>query len=190
MLNSPVLTLNTGMIPIDICNVRDAVTLQILKKAEAVKVDQDQLIRSQFLTLPLPRVIMLFNYHKIPRKRVVHSRLNIIYRDDMRCQYCGDRFSIEHLTVDHVIPLSRWREVARNLNIKPNSWENQVCACRYCNTRKGNQLISECGMKLIRKPVEPKYMPYLIISRQKANMYGWNEFLNYNVRVVEMIDTV
>ena len=190
MLNSPVLTLNTGMIPIDICNVRDAVTLQILKKAEAVKVDHNQLIRSQFLALPLPRVIMLFNYHKIPRKQVVHSRLNIIYRDDMRCQYCGDRFSIEHLTVDHVIPLSRWREVATNLSIKPNSWENQVCACRYCNTRKGNQLISECGMKLIKKPVEPKYMPYLIISRQKADQYGWNEFLNYNVRVVEMIDTV
>ena len=78
MLNSPVLTLNTGMIPIDICNVRDAITLQVLKKAEAVKVDSTRLIRSQYLSYPLPRVIMLFNYHKIPRKRVVHSRLNII----------------------------------------------------------------------------------------------------------------
>ena len=84
MLNSPVLTLNTGMIPIDICNVRDAITLQVLKKAEAIKVDEKQHIRSQYLSLPLPRVIMLFNFHKIPRKRVIHSRLNIIYRDEIK----------------------------------------------------------------------------------------------------------
>lgn len=189
-MNSPVLTLNTGMIPIDICNVRDAITLQVLNKAEAIKVDDSQRIRSQYLSLPLPRVIMLFNFHKIPRKRVIHSRLNIIYRDDMRCQYCGKRFSIENLTVDHVIPLSRWHEVPHSDSIKPNAWENQVTACKVCNAHKGNKLLRECGMHLIRNPFEPKYMPYLVISRQKADRYGWIEFLNYNVRIVDMIDTV
>ena len=78
MLNSPVLTLNTGMVPIDICNVREAITLQVLNKAEAIKVDENQRIRSQYLSLPLPRVIMLVNFHKIPRKKVIHSRLNIL----------------------------------------------------------------------------------------------------------------
>jgi len=190
MLNAPVLTLNTGMVPIDICNVREAIILQVLNKAEAVKVDENQRIRSQYLSLPLPRVIMLFNFHKIPRKQVVHSRLNIIYRDDMRCQYCGKRFRIDELTVDHIIPLSRWSSV-RSLYKpeRPNSWENQVTACRKCNTLKGNRLLHECGMKLIRKPVEPKYMPYLVISRAHADKYGWLEFLNYNVRVVDFIDT-
>jgi 5-methylcytosine-specific restriction endonuclease McrA len=190
MLNAPVLTLNTGMVPIDICNVKDAITLQVLNKAEAVKVDEKQRIHSQYLSIPLPRVIMLINFHKIPRKRVVHSRLNIIYRDDMRCQYCGRRFSIDALTVDHVVPLSRWKEFDHTPSMKPNSWENQVCACRRCNTQKGNRLVEECGMRLIKEPSEPKYMPYLIISRQKADMYGWIEFLNYNVRVVDMIDTL
>jgi len=180
MLNAPVLTLNTGMVPIDICNVREAIILQVLNKAEAVKVDENQRIRSQYLSLP----------HKIPRKQVVHSRLNIIYRDDMRCQYCGKRFRIDELTVDHIIPLSRWSSV-RSLYKpeRPNSWENQVTACRKCNTLKGNRLLHECGMKLIRKPVEPKYMPYLVISRAHADKYGWLEFLNYNVRVVDFIDT-
>ena len=190
MLNSPVLTLNTGMVPIDICNVREAITLQVLNKAEAIKVDENQRIRSQYLSLPLPRVIMLFNFHKIPRKKVIHSRLNIIYRDDMRCQYCGKRFSVDELTVDHVIPLSRWKEKSHNPPVKPNTWENQVCACRRCNTHKGNKLLHECKMELIRNPVEPQYMPYLVISKQKANKYGWIEFLKYNVRVVDMIDTV
>jgi 5-methylcytosine-specific restriction endonuclease McrA len=190
MLNSPVLTLNTGMIPIDICNVRDAITLQVLKKAEAIKVDENQQIRSQYLSLPLPRVIMLFNFHKIPRKRVIHSRLNIIYRDDMRCQYCGKQFSIDELTVDHVIPLSRWKEMPHDTLQKPNSWQNQVCACKRCNTQKGNKLLNECSMKLIKEPMEPQYMPYLVISKQKANKYGWIEFLKYNARIVDMIDTV
>lgn len=190
MLNSPVLTLNTGMVPIDICNVREAIILQVLKKAEAIKVDENQRIRSQYLSLPLPRVIMLFNFHKIPRKKVIHSRLNIIYRDDMRCQYCGKRYSVDELTVDHVIPLSRWKEMPHNPPFKPNSWENQVSACRRCNTQKGNKLLHECHMELIKNPVEPQYIPYLVISKQKANKYGWIEFLKYNVRVVDMIDTM
>jgi len=191
MLNSPVLTLNTGMVPIDICNVKEAIILQVLNKAEAIKVDENQRIRSQFLSLPLPRVIMLINFHKIPRKRVIHSRLNIIYRDDMRCQYCGKRYKIDDLTVDHIIPLSRWNSVKlTDVFIRPNSWENQVTACKKCNTLKGNKLLHECGLKLIRKPVEPKYMPYLVISRAHADKYGWLEFLNYNVRVVDIIDTV
>jgi hypothetical protein len=45
-------------------------------------------------------------------------------------------------------------------------------------------------MKLIKEPVEPQYMPYLVISKQKANKYGWIEFLKYNARIVDMIDTV
>ncbi len=190
MLNSPVLTLNSGMIPIDICNVREAIILQVLKKAEAVKVDQRQRIRSQYLSLPLPRVIMLFNFHNIPRKKVVYSRLNIIYRDDMKCQYCGGRFRMDELTVDHVIPVSRWNDISPGKRASnPNSWENQVCACKKCNAHKGNKLPQECGLSLIKRPLEPKYMPYLIISRDKADKYGWLEFLNYNVRIIEAIDT-
>lgn len=178
------------MIPIDICNARDAIVLQVLNKAEAIRVDESYQIHSQYLSLPLPRVIMLFNYHKIPRKRVIHSRLNIIYRDDMRCQYCGKRRRIDELTVDHVIPMSRWYSIPQQLRPElPNSWENQVCACKTCNSIKGNRLPEECGLKLVRKPVEPKYMPYLVISRASADRYGWLEFLTYNVRIVDVIDT-
>jgi 5-methylcytosine-specific restriction endonuclease McrA len=178
------------MVPIDICNVKEAIVLQILKKAEAVKVDESRNIHSQYLTLPLPRVIMLFNFHKIPKKKVVYSRLNIIYRDDMRCQYCGKRFRMDELTVDHIIPLSKWNSIPPERRpADPNSWENQVCACRRCNTVKGNKMLNECRFTLLRKPVEPKYMPYLVISRDKAHKYGWIEFLNYNVRIVEAIDT-
>lgn len=189
MVDSPVLTLNSGMIPIDICRVKDAIVLQILEKAAVVKVENDKQIRSQYLSFALPRVITLFNYHKIPKKKVVYSRLNIIYRDDMRCMFCGKRYQMDQLTVDHLIPRSRWDEIPPHKRPPSiNSWENQVCACRRCNSIKGNKLLHECGLKLIRKPFEPKYVPHLVISRKKAEKYGWLEFLNYNVKVVDFIE--
>lgn len=189
MIDSPVLTLNSGMIPIDICRVRDAITLQILEKAVAVKVESDKRIRSKYLSFALPRVITLFNYHKIPKKKVVYSRLNIIYRDDMRCMFCGKRYPMEYLTVDHIIPRSRWDEVPPHKRPPAiNSWENQICACKWCNAIKGNRLLHECGLRLVKKPYEPKYVPHLIISRRKAERYGWMEFLGYNVKIVDLID--
>ncbi|HAV42902.1 TPA: HNH endonuclease [bacterium] len=189
MVDLPVLTLNSGMIPIDICRVRDAIVLQLLNKAAAIKVEQGKWIRSQYLSFALPRVITLFNYHKIPEKKVVYSRLNIIYRDDMRCMFCGKRFSMDQLTVDHLIPQSRWDALPPNKRpLSINSWENQVCACKGCNSIKGDRLLHECGLKLIRKPYEPKYLPHLVISKRKAEEYGWLEFLGYNVKVVDLIE--
>ncbi|MEW6096934.1 MAG: HNH endonuclease [bacterium] len=188
MLYSPVLILNSGMIPIDICRVKDAIVLQVLEKANAIKVEQDKKIRSQYLSFPLPRVIGLFNYHKIPRKKVVYSKLNIIYRDDMRCMYCGKRYSMDFLTVDHIIPRSRWDSVPKEKRPEViNCWENQVCACRTCNAIKGNKLLHECGLTLRKQPYEPKYIPHLIISRAKAEKYGWLEFLTHNVKIVDFI---
>jgi len=108
----------------------------------------------------------------------------------MHCQYCGRQYPMYELTVDHVIPISRWDEIPPEKKpLASNSWENQVCACKRCNTLKGNKLIEESSLTLIRKPSEPKYMPYLIITKEKADKYGWLEFLNYNVRVVEAIQT-
>lgn len=185
---APVLTLNTGMVPIDVVNVREAIVMQYLQKAVAIKEDIEQLIRSQHLSYPAPRVIMLKNFHKIPRRKVVFSRLNIIYRDDMKCQYCGKQLPINQLTVDHVIPISRWKDIPANR--KPNhvnSWENQVAACVPCNRKKGNKLMKECGYHLISQPYEPQYMPFLVISRDKAERYGWMDFLHYNARIVECI---
>lgn len=189
-LYAPVLALNSGMVPIDVYNVKEAVCSLVSGKSRSIRDDEDQPIRSQYLSIPLPRVIMLLNFNKIPKRKVVYSRLNIIYRDDMKCMYCGKRFKINELTIDHIIPISRWREIPSRA--KPdhvNSWENQVAACMECNRKKGNKLLKEANMHLIRKPFEPKYMPFLVISRDKAEKFGWMDFLSFNARVVEYIET-
>ena len=55
------------------------------------------------------------------------------------CVYCG---SLRKLTVDHVIPVSRWREVGINRRILNNK-SNLVIACRKCNEEKANLLLQE-----------------------------------------------
>ena len=38
------------------------------------------------------------------------------------------------------------------------TWENIVCSCIPCNTRKANHLPDECGMHLHHPPVEPHFV--------------------------------
>jgi 5-methylcytosine-specific restriction endonuclease McrA len=67
-------------------------------------------------------------------------------RDGSRCRYCGiavnwaDKRSALGGTYDHVQPLSRGGQ---------NDPINVVVCCRGCNSRKGNRLLSECGIQLI-----------------------------------------
>ncbi len=59
--------------------------------------------------------------------------------NERRCVYCG---SAEVLTTDHVVPISRWREVGVSRRVLDNS-SNQVVGCRSCNEAKGALLPQE-----------------------------------------------
>ena len=187
MLTSEVLVLNAGFIPIRITSVKEAICLLTSEKAVSV-VEEDRYVRSPSLSIRIPSVISVIGYSSFPRKKVAFSKLNVIYRDDMACQYCGHRFSMRELTVDHVIPRSRWEVITgRELTDGFSSWKNLVCACRWCNSRKGNRLMSEIGWALLREPFEPEYMPHLIISQDKAEKKGWLPFCSVNVKIIDVI---
>ena len=187
LLNDSVLVLNSGMVPIDVCTVRKAV-LDIFRDIAVPVKESDNILRSPSITIQVPKIISYFRYHKIPSKQVRFTRLNIIYRDDQRCAYCRKRFSISELTVDHVVPRSRWKNIkGLNPQYQFHSWQNLVAACKRCNTIKGNRLLKEIGWKLEKKPEVPKYMPYLIISRKKAEKMDWLDYCKYNVRLVETL---
>lgn len=187
MLNSEVLVLNSGFIPIRITSVREAICLLTADKAIPL-VEVDNYIRSPSVSIKIPTVISVTNYSGLHKKRVTLSKLNVIYRDDMKCQYCGIRYSIKDLTVDHIIPRSRWEQITgRQLKDGYVSWTNLVCSCKWCNNKKGNRLINEMKWKLIREPFEPQYIPYLIISLEKAKRKGWLPYCSINVRLIEII---
>jgi len=64
--------------------------------------------------------------------------LDILEAYNYRCAYCGVEFNCENLpTKDHVIPISRGGN---------NTKENVVPACKSCNCKKFNKLLSEMEM--------------------------------------------
>jgi len=178
-----VLVLNSGFLPVDIISDREAISLIYQNKAYPV-VESEREMRSPSVTIKVPYVLALFTYNTVHKRKVKFSRLNVLYRDDQVCQYCGKQFNINELTVDHVIPKSRWKEVKRTSKRNWTNWLNCVAACKWCNNKKGNKLLDEAHMKLINKPYEPKYMPFLEITHKEAEKKGWLPFCNYNVRLV------
>ncbi len=57
-------------------------------------------------------------------------RERVLARDAYRCVYCGQLYTADELTLDHVEPRLRGGD---------HSEGNLVTACRACNTRKGSQ---------------------------------------------------
>ena len=180
-VESDVLVLNSSFIPIRMTSVREAICLIFEDKAYSV-LEENDYIHSPSIKIRVPNVIALKHFHDFPQRKVKFSRLNVIYRDDMTCQFCGKRFSIKELTVDHVIPRSRWEK-----GTSPTIWTNVVCACVECNRKKGNRLVSELGWKVLKEPKEPEYMPYFTISFNKAEKRGWLPFCKFNVRLVQSL---
>jgi 5-methylcytosine-specific restriction endonuclease McrA len=85
------------------------------------------------------------------------SNTALFARDANLCLYCGNEFPRHALTRDHVVPVSRGgRDV----------WENVVCACHVCNSRKGGRTPQQAGMPLLAIPYRPSWVEHLILSNR------------------------
>lgn len=177
-MTSAVLTLNAGMIPVGTVSVRTAVKLVFEEIAHSVQ-DTDRVLRSPSTVFPVPSIVRIPRLTHVPEKHVVFSNLNVIYRDDQVCQYCGGRGAVDELTVDHVVPRSRFAAVARvgRLKYSVNSWENCVASCAACNAMKDDRLPEEAGLRLRRIPKEPAFRPHVVVTRSEAARRNWLEFL-------------
>lgn len=128
-------------------------------------------------TIRLPRVILLTFFDKLPCKELKLTRNNVFERDKNQCQYCSRTFPREELNLDHVIPR---HDGGRT------TWENIVCSCVKCNTRKANRLPHEAGMRLIRKPVRPKWRPVISLLLGTQHREMWKDFLDLAYWNVEL----
>lgn len=136
-----------------------------LGKAELVTDDKRKSVRTVSSTFPWPSVIRLSYYIKVPYKKVVLTRKNILRRDGYKCVYCG-RGDLP-LTVDHVLPKARGGT---------DSWENLVCACTVCNNRKGDRTPQEANMNLPYKPATPNHIMFIKNSVGKLDE-NWKPYL-------------
>src|ERR1700723_2699775 len=166
-----VLVLNASYEPINICGARRALIL-VLKGVAKTEEEQGAILHAALLRIPMPSVIRLLEYRRIPHQTRALSRKNILLRDRNQCQYCGVVLPSGELTLDHVIPRSRGGN---------STWENLVACCHACNRRKGNRMLVEIDdMTLLREP-----RPFsLHTSRQIMRMLGrgddrWRKYLFY-----------
>ena len=160
---SKVLVLNASYEPLNICTWRRAVVLLMKGKAEQIE-HNGKLI---YTDLPVPTVIRLRSYVKIPYKEISLSRRNLLHRDGYTCQYCGDRR--HDLTIDHIVPRSKGGT---------DSWENVVAACLKCNVKKGDRTPKEANMALSTTPRRPPSHVFFEISKHSASgEFSWKKYV-------------
>lgn len=200
-LSQHVLVLNRLWQAVNICSARRALALLFEGHAQVVLGDPEgvfqtfnfqqwrnfsesephpESIHTISFKVRIPRVILLVVFDRVPKKEVKFTRHNIFERDKNTCQYCGQIFDRQDLNLDHVIPRDRGG---------PTTWENIVCSCINCNTRKANHTPQEAHLKLIRKPRRPKWRPFVQVNLGLQHD-SWKHFLDvayWNVELGEDI---
>lgn len=139
---SATLVLNATFEPLNTVSWERAITLVLGRRAEIVT-PSDREYRAADVTVPVPLVIRLLDYVRVPRRAALAlSRRAVLARDGHVCAYCG----APARTVDHIQPRSRGGA---------NSFENLVAACGPCNHRKADRTPGEAGMVLRVRPYTP-----------------------------------
>lgn len=197
ILSSSVLVLNRFYSPVTVVSVRRAFILLYRECAEIIHLEDGQFnnydfsswcemsafraadkqphedwIQSVRFEVQVPRVVRLLQYDRPMRSSLRFNRRNLFARDGHRCQYCGRSFPSHQLSLDHVMPRSRGGET---------SWQNVVCSCVGCNTKKGNRTPPEANMHLKTPPVEPKANPLLLQKLTNPKYAAWRTFLPHLV---------
>lgn len=166
-MDGEVLVLNSDYEPLNVCNMRRALLLMHLGKAEVLHA-HDRVIRLFGRELESPSVLKLRHHVRRPIPQLRLSRRSIFARDDNQCQYCGTMG--RELTIDHIVP--------KRLGGKA-TWENLVACCRRCNSKKGDKLLSQTGMRLRREPRRPRFIPYISLAKYVAGQKNevWRSYL-------------
>lgn len=139
--------------------------LMYLGKAELVLDNKRRKLRTVSRSFPWPSIIRLSYFVRVPYKRVVLTRKNILRRDSYKCAYCGR--SDLPLTIDHIVPRAKGGN---------DSWENLICACTICNNRKGDRTPIEASMELLYRPFKPSHIMFIknVVRKLDEN---WKPYL-------------
>jgi 5-methylcytosine-specific restriction endonuclease McrA len=194
---SSVLVLNSLYQAVQVTGVRRAFRLFYSGRARALASDfvsydfdnwcdlppraGDDVIRTPTRVIRIPKIIQLVRFDRLPTREVRFTRRNILYRDKNRCQYCGKVFQQRELNLDHIVPISRGGT---------SCWENVVCACIACNTKKGDRLPAEAGMQIFRRARKPAGHPMLRAKWLGPCPEEWRTFLDEAYWNVELADDI
>lgn len=186
-LDSNVLVLNRLWQAVNVVSARRALTLVYVGRGKVVSDDfathdwdlwlgcgqyRPDLphVQSVDARIPIPAVIQVLEFDRVPHPRVKFTRANVYLRDRHRCQYCGQQGTATDLTLDHVRPRSRGGRT---------SWSNIVVSCAPCNSRKRDRLPEEAGMRLRRPPCQPRWHPATALRPVERPHPAWLPFLTF-----------
>lgn len=193
VLDANVLVLNRFYMAIRVISVRRSLTLLYRQCAEVIgnedgtfisydfnswcelsqltsleKQPDEEYIQAVDFELQAPRIVRLTRFDRMPAQSLRFNRKNLFARDDHTCQYCGKTEPTNKLSLDHVIPRSHGG---------PTTWENIVCCCLKCNSRKGGRTPKQAHMGLLNDPVKPRFNPVMIASADDPRYECWKTFL-------------
>ena len=195
-----VLVLNKHFVPLTVTSWKRAIKLLYLDHADVVDEEyrtysfKDWIELSQFikehpygfihtckLKIAIPEVIALKYYDKIRFEEPRLTRKNIYEHYGYKCCYCGKKFSIDKLNIDHVVPRSRGGKT---------EWLNVVTSCIECNLKKGNKLPQEAGMNLVIPPSKPQRRIKLamVLNSNIKIPVSWQKFIDnlyWNIELEE-----
>lgn len=110
-------------------------------------------------SIELPAIVACDGEHMARvRKEPPLTNAALFYRDNCQCLYCGQYFSFNELSRDHVLPTSRGGA---------DRWENVVAACKRCNQFKGDRLLNETNMELLALPYRPNPYEYMALINSR-----------------------
>lgn len=199
-LNSPVLKLNKNFRPIEVITAEEAIVSLCNGRSEIIDIedgifnhhsissweelshlryeyerDEHKWIKTVDSGIKVPTVIRTLEFSKELSLDPKFSRRNVYIRDNLTCQYCGNRFKRENLNLDHVYPKSKGGRT---------TWNNIVCSCYSCNTRKADKTLHESGMSLIRKPVAYSAKNSYLFCKNPHK--DWKYFIKFDDLVSEL----
>jgi 5-methylcytosine-specific restriction endonuclease McrA len=116
----------------------------------------------------VPTVVVLARFDKVPKRRPKFCARAIWERDGGVCQYTGRKLRPSEGNIDHIVPRSRGGKT---------SWENCVLADKRVNSRKGNRLPEEVGLRLLRQPFVPREIPTTALIRNHHSVREWEMFI-------------
>src|SRR5438034_6778052 len=186
---SIVLVLNRNWQVIHVRTPQEAFCMMATNVATGLEIEGEENIRpvrwEEWITLPIrdsdnavhtvrgpirvPTVIVAVNFAKVPKKRPKLCAKAIRERDGNRCQYTGKFLRPDEGSLDHVLPRSRGGK---------DAWENLVWASKSVNTKKGNRLPEEAGLKLLTVPRAPRELPVSALIRNAHGVAEWKLFLH------------
>src|ERR1044071_1283660 len=189
LTKATVLVLNRNWQAINVRTPQEAFCMMATNVATGLEIEGEDHIRpvtwEEWITLPIrvqdeavhtvrgpirvPTVIVAVNYAKVPKKRPKLCARTIRERDGNRCQYTGKVLKPEEGSLDHVVPRSRGGKDAS---------ENLVWSSKAVNTKKGDHLPHEAGLKLLSVPRAPKELAVSALIRNAHGVAEWKLFLN------------